>query len=87
MRCYDAKDLQPFVNVGNGRDISIKDLAFTIKDLVGYGGEIIFDSAKPDGMPKKLLDTSRSNSLGWTAKTSIEEGLRKTYDAYLRQLR
>jgi len=83
MNNYDAKQLQPFINVGNGADISIRDLALAMKELTGYQGRITFDATKPDGMPKKLLDTSRSNALGWKARTSISEGLRKTYEAYL----
>lgn len=83
MNNYDAKQLQPFINVGNGADISIRDLALAMKELTGYRGRIVFDATKPDGMPKKLLDTSRSNALGWEARTSISEGLQKTYEAYL----
>ncbi len=68
-----------FVNIGYGEDISIKDLAFLIKDIVGYEGEIRFDSSKPDGTPRKLMDSSRLRSLGWAPKTNLETGIRETY--------
>ena len=84
MKNYDAKDLQPFINVGSGEDISIKDLAFLIRDLTNYQGKVVFDVTKPDGMPKKLLDNSRANTLGWKAKTSIGEGIKKTIECYCR---
>ena len=84
MKNYDAKDLQPFINVGSGEDISIRDLAFLIRDLTNYQGKVVFDVTKPDGMPKKLLDNSRANTLGWKAKTSIGEGIKKTIEFYCR---
>lgn len=83
MKNYSAKEIGPFVNIGSGEDISIKELAFLIKDLVGYNGELRFDSNKPDGMPKKLLDSSKAADLGWKAKTSLEDGLKKTLEWYL----
>jgi len=79
MNNYDQKQ---FLNVGTGQDESIKDLALLVKKIVGYEGEIIFDSSKPDGMPRKLLDISRINSLGWKAKINLEDGLRETYEWY-----
>lgn len=69
-----------FINIGSGKEISIKDLAFTIKDVVGYTGDIVFDSSKPDGTPRKLMDVSRLNALGWEAKTSLQDGVTKTYE-------
>lgn len=69
-----------FINIGSGKEISIKDLAFTIKDVVGYTGDIVFDSSKPDGTPRKLMDVSRLNALGWEAKTSLQDGITKTYE-------
>ena len=83
MNNYDQKQ---FLNVGTGQDESIKDLALLVKKIVGYDGEIIFDSSKPDGMPRKLLDVSKINSLGWKANIGLEDGLRKTYDWYLKTL-
>lgn len=67
----------PLINVGVGSDISIRELAETIKSVIGYVGEIQFDSSKPDGTPRKLLDVSRINSLGWSATTPLREGIEK----------
>jgi len=75
-----------FVNVGTGKDIKIKDLAILIKDIVGFKGEIIHDLTKPDGTPRKLLDVSKINQLGWKAKTSLEDGILKTYEEYIRKI-
>ena len=71
------------INVGTGEDISIKDLALIVKKIVGFEGVIEFDTTKPDGTPRKLLDVSKLNGLGWKAKTSLEEGIRLTYKWYL----
>lgn len=75
-------DLQ-FVNIGVGEDISIKDLALLIKDVVGYEGELEFDSSKPDGTPRKLMDVSKLHGLGWKAKTDLREGIEVAYRDYL----
>lgn len=75
-----------FLNIGTGEDISIKELAFLIKELVGYKGELVFDTTKPDGMPKKLLDVSRLHEAGWHHKIQFEDGLKRTYDWYLSTL-
>lgn len=72
------------VNVGTGIDISIRELAQLICKIVGYSGALVFNSAKPDGTPKKLLDVTKINRLGWKAEVSLEEGIRKTYQWYLR---
>lgn len=71
------------INVGAGSDLSIRELAQTIKDIVGYSGEIVFDSAKPDGSPRKLMNSQRLNDLGWLPKVNLEEGLARAYDSYL----
>ena len=68
-----------FVNVGTGEEVSIKELALIIKAVVGYEGELKFDTSKPDGTPRKLQDTSKLTSLGWQAQTSLKEGLEATY--------
>jgi GDP-L-fucose synthase len=73
----------PLVNVGVGKDITIANLAQLIAETVGYRGNIRWDTSKPDGTPRKLLDVSRIHSLGWTAKTSLKEGLKLTYDSLL----
>jgi len=69
-----------FVNVGVGKDISILELAELIKDIVDFEGEIVNDLSKPDGTPRKLLDVSRLNDLGWEAQISLEEGIKDTYE-------
>lgn len=73
-----------FVNIGTGADVSIKELAQLIRKTVGYEGNIVFDSTKPDGMPKKLLDVTKAQKLGWHYDIELEEGLKKTYDWYLK---
>lgn len=69
-----------FVNVGSGTDISIKDLALLVKKIVGYEGELVFDTSKPDGTPRKLMDVSRINHLGWQHKISLEQGISRVYE-------
>jgi len=71
------------INVGIGEDLTIASLAKTIGEVVGYQGEIGFDGSKPDGTPRKLMDSKRINALGWQAKTSLEEGLRIAYRDFL----
>ena len=78
---YNEKGL---INIGCGIDISIKDLAELIVSEVGYGGQIVYDPTKPDGNPKKLIDSSKINNLGWTFKTSLSEGIKKTILEYSR---
>jgi GDP-L-fucose synthase len=72
-----------FLNIGTGEDISIKELAEQIKELVGYQGSLVFDSTKPDGMPKKLLDVSKLHGAGWHHKIEFKDGLQRTYKWYL----
>lgn len=71
------------INIGTGEDIEIKRLAEIIKTIVGFDGEIEYDRTKPDGTPRKLLDVSRLNDLGWKYRTPLDEGLRKTYQWFL----
>ena len=75
-----------FVNVGTGKDLSIKDLALLVKEIVGFEGELHFDSSKPDGTPRKLMDVTKINQLGWEAKISLEEGIQSVYEAVKHQL-
>lgn len=70
-----------FVNVGVGKDMSIKDLALLIRDIVGFKGEIVFDTTKPDGTPRKLMDVSRLTKMGWSPKIDLRSGLKKVYEA------
>jgi len=76
-------DNEGWINIGTGIDISIKDLAFLIKKIVGFKGELQFDTSKPDGTPKKQLDVSKINKLGWKSTIDLEMGIRKTYDHFL----
>ena len=71
------------INIGTGKDVTIKELAEIVKDITGYEGQIIWDASKPDGTPRKLLDVSKINNLGWTAKTELEVGMAKTYKWFL----
>ncbi|WP_313367348.1 GDP-L-fucose synthase [Sphingobacterium mizutaii] len=77
-------DLQ-FVNIGVGEDISIRELAELIKEVVGFQGELDFDSSKPDGTPRKLMDVSKLTSLGWKAKTNLKEGIKLAYEDFLKK--
>ncbi|MGX1751997.1 GDP-L-fucose synthase [Sphingobacterium sp. NPDC055346] len=77
-------DLQ-FVNIGVGEDISIRELAELIKEVVGFQGELEFDSSKPDGTPRKLMDVSKLTSLGWKAKTNLKEGIKLAYGDFLKK--
>lgn len=77
---YDESDI---INIGTGEDITIKDLSYMIKDILGFEGEIYFNTDMPDGTPRKLLDVSKLESLGWKYKTNIKEGIEKTYQFFL----
>ena len=81
MRNYSSDQI---VNVGTGSEISIRDLARTIQHVVGYKGRVVHDTSKPHGTPRKLLDVSRLNALGWHSSIPLEEGIRQTYEWYLR---
>ena len=69
----------PLLNIGWGKDISISELASLIKNIIGYTGDMVFDTTRPDGTPRKLLDTSRLSALGWKPKIALEEGIAQTY--------
>ena len=75
------------LNVGFGSDISIKDLAILTSKIIGFDGEITWDISKPDGTPRKLLDVSKLNKLGWSAKTNLEKGIKLTLKSYVEELR
>ena len=87
MENHDYNDIGEIINIGIGEDITIKELAETVKETVGFTGELVWDTSKPDGTPRKLLDVSRLNALGWKAKTPLKEGIKKTYDAFLKEVR
>ncbi|MCL5027535.1 MAG: GDP-L-fucose synthase [Bacteroidetes bacterium] len=84
MENIEAKDLYEKgisqINIGTGEDLTIEELAKLISKITGFDGDIVYDSSKPDGTPRKLMDVSRIHSLGWHHKTSLEEGIRKTYE-------
>lgn len=80
MKTYSGADL---INVGTGEDIAIAEFARMVADIVGYRGEIGFDTSRPDGTPRKLLDIGRLEQLGWRATTSLHDGLKRAYEAYL----
>lgn len=86
MRNYDARDIGEFVNIGTGKDLTIRDLADLIKGIVEYPGEILWDSSKPDGTPQKLLDLRRIEQLGWKARVGLKEGIRNTYRWYMENI-
>lgn len=83
---YDFSDIGELINIGIGKDVSIKELAETIKRIVGYEGTIIYDRSKPDGTPQKLLDVSKLYDFGWTAKIPLETGITKTYEWYVESI-
>lgn len=79
---YDGPDA---LNIGTGEDVTIRELAEMVAGVVGYQARIVFDGSKPDGTPRKLLDVSRLAALGWRARTPLREGLRLTYESFLRE--
>jgi GDP-L-fucose synthase len=83
MENFDAPDIGEFVNIGLGVDVTIKELAELIGDIVGYNGEIVYDATKPDGTPQKLMDVSRLQELGWAARISLRDGIKQSYDWYV----
>ena len=86
METTDFKDIGEVINIGCGEDITIRELADTIKDITGFQGEIKWDSSKPDGTPRKLLDIEKIKKLGWTPKRSLKEGIDRTYRDFLATL-
>lgn len=83
MQTYDAPDRTPsHINIGSGTDLSIKNLAETVKQIVGYEGQIVWDSTKPDGTPRKLMDNSKLKSLGFIPQIALANGIRSVYHSY-----
>ena len=81
MNNYNSSEI---VNIGTGEDLTIKDLAYLVKEVVGFNGDIYFNTDKPDGTPKKLSDVSKLKEIGWSYKTSLKEGIQKTYTDYVK---
>jgi GDP-L-fucose synthase len=87
MKLHDAEfkrlmsaEEPPLINIGTGEDLTIRELAELVCRVVGFEGELVFDSSRPDGTPRKLMDVSRIHALGWRAQTGLEEGIRRTYE-------
>jgi GDP-L-fucose synthase len=72
-----------FINIGFGEDITIAEFARTVAEVIGFRGKIVYDSSKPDGTPRKLVDVSRLSTMGWKPKVSLQEGLSKAYADFL----
>ena len=85
---YDknTEEMLSHINIGTGVDVTTSELANTIKEVVGFNGNLVFDKSKPDGAPRKLIDVSRLSNMGWNYSTNLKTGLEKTYDWYLSQL-
>ena len=85
-KCMVNYDSEEIINVGTGKDITIKELATTIADVVGFKGEIVWDTSKPNGTPRKVLNVDKMKSLGWEPKVGLREGIEKTYELYKESL-
>jgi len=81
----NTKPMLSHINVGTGKDVTIREMAETMKGVVGFKGELSFDTSKPDGSPRKLIDVSRLSNMGWKYSIDLEDGLKKTYKWYLSQ--
>jgi len=79
----NTKPMLSHINVGTGVDVTIREMAETMKEVVGFEGELIFDTSKPDGTPRKLIDVSRLSNMGWKYSIDLKDGLSKTYRWYL----
>lgn len=86
VHCLDSYDEYQHINCGAGEDYSIAAIAEMLADIVGFKGKLIFDTSKPDGTPRKIMDSSRLNALGWRPSISLDEGLRSTYEWYLQNV-
>lgn len=85
MKGYDRSEIGPFVNVGTGTDVQISELAAIVRQIVGFRGDVVFNTDRPDGTLRKCLDVAKIEQLGWRASTPLETGIRQTYDWYLQQ--
>jgi GDP-L-fucose synthase len=83
MNNYDAKEIGEIINIGTGRDLTIKELAELIKKITGYKGIFLFDSTRPDGTGKKILDVTRLHSLGWEEKVKLEDGIKRVFCSFI----
>lgn len=87
MENYDFSEVGEFVNIGVGEDVTISELVELIKEIVGFEGKINYDTSKPDGTPRKLMDVSKLNGLGWKARMSLKDGIKETYGWYQDQIK
>lgn len=87
MENCDYKEVGEFINVGAGRELQIRDLARIVADVTGYRGEVVWDTTKPNGTPRKLMDSSRLRALGWAPKVELEQGIARSYQDYLHSRR
>lgn len=83
MENFNASDIGEIINIGSGKEHTIKEIAVLLKEIVGYKGNLVFDTTKPDGTPRKLLDVSKLSKLGWNYKTELSVGLKMAYDDFL----
>ena len=83
---FNFDEKSPFVNIGSGEDYTIKDLAYMVAKIIGYEGNIVWDTTKPNGTPRKLMDNSKIISLGWKPKISIEDGIHYEYLDFLKRM-
>jgi len=81
-----TEDSPPLINIGTGEDVTIRELAETVANVLGFSGKLVFDTSKPDGTPRKLMDVTRLHNLGWHHTTNLEEGIRRTWEAVRAQL-
>ena len=81
----NTKPMLSHINVGTGVDVTIREMAQTMKQVVGFKGKLVFDTTKPDGAPRKLIDVARLSKMGWQYSVTLEEGLAQTYQWYLEQ--
>lgn len=86
MERYDYADVDSFINIGTGKEVTIKELAGLVKKASGFQGDVVYNPEMPDGTPQKLLDITRMKSLGWEARTSLEQGIGQTYQWYVENL-
>ena len=80
------EDAPPLINIGTGEDVTIRELAETVSRVLGFKGHLVFDTTKPDGTPRKLMDVTRLHNLGWRHTTTLEQGIRLTWDAVRNEL-
>jgi nucleoside-diphosphate-sugar epimerase len=80
---HNTQSMLSHINVGTGKDVTIREMAETIKEVVGFKGGLSFDTTKPDGAPRKLIDTSRLSNMGWSYSVDFKEGVKMTYGWYL----